>query len=315
MKGALWGALVGDALGVPVEFQSRKRVMLDPVKDMRAGGTYGKPAGTWSDDGAMILCTVESLLGPLDLQDMMSKFTRWYRDGYMTTDGDRFDIGNTTRAAIERFEQSNSWVSCGATEANENGNGSLMRILPVCLAMEWQTQSTSEWTVGHVSALTHSHPRSIAACQIYNHIIRALLNLDLPQSKDIAWSIIDALEDCSPKHMPKEMEIFEGILPMLTKHTTTDHLKSGGYVVDTLTASLWCAWHAESFEEAVLRAVNLGEDTDTTGCVTGGLVGAYYGYDAIPEKWISAVKGDGSRPDIDNLIERFLDKYALGSDK
>lgn len=311
MKGALWGALVGDALGVPVEFQSRKKIALDPVTDMRAGGTYGKPAGTWSDDGAMILCTVESLLGPYDLQNIISKFVRWYRDGYMTTDGDRFDIGNTTRAALDRYENTNSWQTCGATGANENGNGSLMRILPVCLATVDQTYDTSEWIVSWTSALTHAHPRSISACMVYNHIIRVLLNDDAcPQSNDIVWAIIDALKDDAPKHKLVEKELFDSILPKLKDHITFDHLKSGGYVIDTLTASLWCAWHCDSFEQAVLQAVNLGEDTDTTGCVTGGLVGAYYGYDAIPEKWIDAVKGDGSRPDIENLINRFLDKYA-----
>ena len=176
IEGGLFGALVGDALGVPVEFTSRQERDIDPVKGMRAFGSWKQPAGTWSDDGALLLCTAESLLENPGVDLAGQLYVRWQREGHWAARGDVFDIGNATRAALERIAAGTPAAAAGGIDESDNGNGSLMRILPVALrfcdaAPEVVADQAMRW-----SAITHRHPRSQLACAGYCFIAQQLMH-------------------------------------------------------------------------------------------------------------------------------------------
>lgn len=252
------GLVVGNALGVPVEFRERDAFC---VTDMRGGGTYGLPAGTWPDDGSLALATLESLgrRRRVDLSDIMENFVKWYAHNEFTPYGSVFDVGNTTRKAIELYMQSRDVKRCGARSVTDNGNGSLMRILPLAFVPHTYDD------VAAISALTHAHPISTGACEEYVRIAELLLAGGGPEE---AARLYDGEYDIRKK--PR------------------DDVKSGGYVPDTLDAALWCFTTASSYRECVLKAVNLGRDTDTTAAVAGGLAGIYYGSSderGIPQEW------------------------------
>lgn len=164
--GGAWGAIVGDALGVPVEFTDREERKKHPVTDMRGYGSHDQSPGTWSDDSALALCTVESLLNGFDLHDIGQRFVRWYREGHWTPGGNVFDIGGTTRSAIISLSRGTDPEVAGDDE-NCNGNGSLMRILPVALRFADSTADQLLFRVHQASSLTHRHLRSQMACGFY----------------------------------------------------------------------------------------------------------------------------------------------------
>jgi ADP-ribosyl-[dinitrogen reductase] hydrolase len=287
--GGLWGAIVGDALGVPVEFTSREQRTKDPVTGMQGYGTHHQPPGTWSDDSSLLLCTVDSLVNhDFDLHDMGQRFVRWYREGYWTPWGKVFDIGGTTRRAIDRLARGVDPETAGDSDENSNGNGSLMRILPIALRF---ADAPVDELLGHAhraSSLTHRHPRSQIACGFYCLIVTELLNGSDP---------LEAYHNCvevglklyvKPPYL-EEMGPFIKFVSGRIHELPESEIGSSGYVVDTLEASVWCLLNSSSYEEAVLKAVNLGGDTDTTGCVTGGLAGVRYGVSTIRDKWISEI--------------------------
>lgn len=258
----IMGLVVGDALGVPVEFRERDTFC---VTDMMGGGTYGLPAGTWSDDSSLALATLESLgrRRRVDLRDIMENFVKWYAHNEFTPYGSVFDIGNTTRKAISLYMQSRDAERCGARSVTDNGNGSLMRILPLAFVPH------TDDDVAAVSALTHAHPISTGACEEYVRIADLLLAGGGPEE---AARLYDGDYDIRKK--PR------------------NEVRSGGYVLDTLDAAVWCFTTTSSYRECVLKAVNLGGDTDTTAAVAGGLAGIYYGSsgaDGIPQEWQAAV--------------------------
>jgi ADP-ribosylglycohydrolase len=299
--GGLYGSLIGDALGVPVEFRSREDRRKDPVTDMRDYGTHGQPAGTWSDDGALLLCATESLAEKgFDTQDMGERFLRWYSHGFWTAHGTLFDIGHTTRKALKLIDHGCPAELAGGTEEHSNGNGSLMRILPVALASWKFDDAVICDQIGRASAITHGHERSKLACVFHAFFVRALLNDASPQK---------ALEQTRPpfrKYSAESQELrpFLELLNGDIESKSEAEIGSGGYVMDTLTASLWCLLTTHSFAECVLKAVNLGDDTDTTGCVAGGLAGVCYGVDAIPLEWKSRLP---RQQDLAGLFQTFLE--------
>lgn len=265
----IMGLVVGDALGVPVEFNPRDTF---EVTDMTGYGTYDVPAGTWSDDSSMMLATVESIarLGKIDPDDIMKNFVRWVDEGAFTPYGEMFDIGRATRNAIQRYIQGMPATQCGGTAEWDNGNGSLMRILPLVFT------NCDFDVVNAVSCLTHAHEISKSACRIYIYIARQLLKGRL---------LKDILESMKPAP-----HYFEGLSTL--DHLQRNHIKSTGYVVDTLEAALWCVLKSNSYRECVLLAVNLGDDTDTVAAVAGGLAGVIYGIGGekgIPEEWIAQI--------------------------
>lgn len=289
------GLCVGDALGVPVEFIGRETLKRDPVVDMRSYGTYNQPAGTWSDDTSMTLCLVDSLAGGLDYNDIMTKFLAWYSENEYTPFGETFDVGNATRAAIIRFTEGRPALECGGTSEYDNGNGSLMRILPIVFYLQskygdnFYEKDEAFEIIHNVSKLTHAHKRSKIGCGIYISIAAMIL-----KGKDLKEAIEQGI-DKSMEHYKKhgdfleELEHYKRLESEYFAKLAEDQISSSGYVVYTLEASIWCLLNTTNYKDCVLKAVNLGKDTDTVAAVAGGLAGVYYGYEGIPEEWKSVI--------------------------
>lgn len=294
----IMGGVVADALGVPAEFKNREELKKHPVTGMRGYGTYNQPAGTWSDDSSMTLATLDSLKNGYDLNDMMDKFVEWRSNGSYTPFGEVFDIGNTCSDAIAHYMRNGDVRTCGRTGARENGNGSLMRILPICLYMyekqkaEGLTDEAVIEAIHEVSALTHAHARSQFACGLYFFMVREVLNGNgslqetLQRGLDAGFAYYANMRETAG-----ELMYYARLCtPEEFKNLPEEEIESTGYVVATLEAALWCLVNTESYAEAVLKAVNLGSDTDTVAAITGGLAGLYYGYEGIPEEWMKEIK-------------------------
>lgn len=308
--GGLWGAVVGDALGVPVEFRSRDDRKRDPVAGMRGYGTHYQPPGTWSDDSSLLLCTVDSLINhEFNLHDMGQRFVRWYREGYWTPWGQVFDIGGTTQKAISRLERGVNPEMAGDSDENSNGNGSLMRILPIALRFADVPAAQLLDYAHRASSLTHRHPRSQIACGFYCLMVAALLKGSSPLEAYTA-SVDTGLKVYARQPYLSEMAPFRKFVSGRIYESDESDIGSGGYVVDTLEASVWCFLNSSSFEEAVLKAINLGGDTDTTGCVVGGLAGTHYGVQAVPNTWLEMM---ARKSDIETLFGEFRKGFAKAS--
>ena len=304
---AIIGHATADALGVPVEFTSREARRLDPVTDMRGYGTYGLPAGTWSDDTSMTLAALDSLTYGFDPEDMMARFDNWLTNAAYTATDDVFDIGNTTYHAISCYRRGVAALDCGDSENTHNGNGSLMRCIPTALYVYSRMPDAPMEAVLEIihqsSAITHAHMLSKLCCGIYSYIIWALLKepdkvsvrrgLEEARKQYSAMSeFAPALRTCSRIFDPDFVDLPE------------DDIRSGGYVLHTLEAAVWCLMNTASYPEAVLRAVNLGSDTDTVAAVTGGLAGLMYGANAIPRQWLDTLI---RRDVIEEMCNAFTD--------
>ena len=301
IKSVMLGHAVGDALGVPVEFMSREELRGAPVTDMRGFGSYAVPAGSWSDDTSMSLCALDSLAtGEIDCLEIMINFANWLEKDEFTPTGVCFDVGRTCLAAVKRFYEVAcdgyefstppgfflEW--CGQDGEYDNGNGSLMRIHPFVLYLYFDVEMKSESCdeiIDVASSLTHSHERSKLACRIYKEVLFSLLD---SQKKE---SVKDTLDRAKEKYKESsEIASYARLLEDGFADLPEDDIKSSGYVVDTLEAALWCLLNTSSYSECVLRAANLGRDTDTVAAVAGGLAGALYGYDSIPKEWLETLK-------------------------
>lgn len=289
LKGGLIGLAVGDALGVPVEFMSREELSKNKVKDMFGYGTHNQPKGTWSDDSSLTFCLVESLSKGYNLEDLSNNFIKWYRHGYLTAHGNVFDIGNGTRDAIITLESGVEPTTAGSDNSFNNGNGSLMRILPIAFYLLNEEDLNIKFKVVHdVSSLTHRHIISKVGCSIY---VEMAINLLKGYEKFEAYSktketILNYYSDSKYENVIKT---YCRVLNSNINELKENEIKSSGYVVHTLEASLWCFLNNENYKDIVLTAINLGDDTDTTGAVVGGLAGIYYGLDNIPCKWVNSL--------------------------
>ncbi|MDE7416153.1 MAG: ADP-ribosylglycohydrolase family protein [Lachnospiraceae bacterium] len=303
------GVAIGDALGVPVEFESRAAIAIDPVITMREYGTHHQPAGTWSDDTSLTLALMDSINKNqgLDYYDIMDKFSEWLLYGEYTANGEVFDVGNATSRAIMNYGRRCEPLKCGGVSEFENGNGSLMRILPTAFYINAHSELTIDERMGiihNISSLTHRHPISLIGCGIYISIALSFISGKTPLSEGIQQGIAEAFRyyenqcwsDISSYLRLKDATAF--------KNLSENDIQSSGYVVHTLEAAIWCLLHTDSYESCVLRAVNLGDDTDTTGAVAGGLAGIYYGADSIPQEWQAAV---AKREYIKHLCTAFED--------
>lgn len=294
IKDALLGVATGDALGVPVEFRSRSSLLNEPVTGMREYGTHGQPAGTWSDDSSLTFCLAEMLCGPYNLQNLANRFINWKEFGYWTPHGVVFDIGIATAEAIIRLRKGSPPTLAGGTTEGSNGNGSLMRILPLLFYIKDMPIEERFKHVQEVSSLTHAHLRSVNACFIYLEFARNIL---MGQSKEVAYenvcyTLTDFLQNSEASHF---YDILCGQLPQFP----IEKIHGTGYVLSTLEAAIWCLLNTGSYSEAVLQAVNLGNDTDTTAAVTGGLAGLLYGWETIPADWRNVLAKSAA---IDQLI-------------
>lgn len=291
----IMGLVVGDALGVPVEFKSREELRANPVSGMRAYGTYGQPVGTWSDDSSMTLALLDSLKNGLDYKDIMNRFLTWYEEGAYTPHGEMFDIGIATSQALRRYRVGAEPLDAGVRSERDNGNGSLMRILPILYYLKSEygqdfIQKDEAFDIIHnVSSLTHGHKRSQMACGIYISIA-SFINSHETIEVSIYTGIEKAMEYYKSKgDFKDQIKYFSRLEDRNFKNFPDDVIKSGGYVVDTLEAAIWCLLNTPDYKSCVLKAVNLGRDTDTTGAVVGGLAGLRYGYYSIPKEWLDTI--------------------------
>ncbi|TYZ06642.1 ADP-ribosylglycohydrolase family protein [Hymenobacter lutimineralis] len=301
IRAALLGLAVGDALGVPVEFQSRAARRQDPVVAMRAYGTHNQPAGTWSDDASLTFCLAEAIADGYTVGKLAENCCRWYYKNLWTPHGSVFDIGITTREAIQRLKADDKLILAGRTDEWSNGNGSLMRILPLAFHQPSASLASRFQLISEASAVTHGHVRSFVACWLYLGMARHLLAGLAPAA---AYNLLcqEAPAQLLTLNIPaKEADQFERILSGRLPDVNVLSINSSGYVLHTLEAALWCLLRYDTYAETVLAAVNLGDDTDTTGAVTGGLAGLYYREAAIPPEWLQVL---ARRADIEDLARR-----------
>ncbi|MDR0710703.1 MAG: ADP-ribosylglycohydrolase family protein [Spirochaetaceae bacterium] len=280
----LFGVAVGDALGVPVEFRPRGSFR---VSGMRGYGTHNQPPGTWSDDTSLTLCLADSLSRGFAPDGIAWNFLKWYDEGAFTAHGEVFDIGISTAKAISRLKSGTAPDKAGCAGANENGNGSLMRIAPLVFYLDGKPDEERFSITRAVSSITHAHAWSVAACFIYLEYLRKLAR---GMEKRAAYvELCGDFSDRNPCIEADTLGKFARILRSDLSALPESGIRSGGFVIDTLEAALWCFLTTDSYRDAVLKAVNLGEDTDTTAAVTGALAGITYGLDAIPAEWLKTL--------------------------
>ncbi|MDB5349670.1 MAG: ADP-ribosylglycohydrolase [Planctomycetota bacterium] len=300
IEGGLLGHLIGDALGVPYEFHGadelppREHLEFEPPKGFRRAHA-SVPAGTWSDDGAQAMCLLATLLerGRLDLDDLGRRLLAWSDEGYMAVDGRVFDIGIQTSQALGKLREGAPANRSGRGDERANGNGSLMRVLPLAL---WHKGTDRELAMNAAlqSVVTHGHPRSLACCALYCLWARRVLEEDAaPWASAVAsfrsiYNVGEAIRDEAEAHVrPDEPPSGQG----------------SGYVVDCLNSARLVI-DAGSYEDVVKAAVALGNDTDTTACVAGGIAGIRDGIGAIPERWRTGLRGrDLVEPRLRGLLD------------
>jgi|SRR5277367_69049 len=301
IQGGLLGLLIGDALGVPYEFHAPHQI--PPASEIDflpppgfSASHFGVPPGTWSDDGAQALCLLESLLecDSLNLGNFAQKLVAWYSQGRCTTDGVVFDCGLQTRRAIQSLIRGVEPDVSGPREEDDNGNGSLMRVLPLAL---WHTGSDDLLALDahRQSAVTHGHLRSQVCCAFYCFWARALLH-----GKSDGW--VEAGEALASVYAqtPKASAELEFILD--PKHES--RASGSGYVLDTLWSAR-SALRQATYVAVVQSAIRMGNDTDTTACVAGGLAGVRFGVRSIPEKWQAGLRGSSVyKPLLEGLLKR-----------
>ena len=299
VKDGIIGLVVGDALGVPVEFESRSVLEMNPVTDMRGHGTYNQEAGTWSDDTSMTLATMQSIVNKngIDYEDIMDEFCNWiYNDEHNNSEEGTFDYGITTRMAIDRYHFENKDpIKCGGTSERDNGNGSLMRILPLAYIKDIDYES-----IENISALTHGHKRSKIACVLYVEIAKSMLENDLEIQEHIELACNKIKEYYKDS---EELKHFERIF-----NNDLNDLSSKGYVIYTFECVVHCLLTTDNYKDAVLKAVNLGGDTDTNAAICGGLAGIFYGFESIPVDWIKTISKIDTVESLCEKYEAFCDE-------
>ena len=301
-RGALLGLAVGDAVGTTLEFNPPGS--FEPITDMVGGGPFGLKPGQWTDDTSMALCLAASLAEcrGFDERDQMQRYVRWWREGYLASNGRCFDIGNTTASALRRFENTGDPFS-GPTSPQAAGNGSLMRLAPVPLFFAANPALAIQRS-GESSRTTHGAVTCIDACRYFGAlIIGAVMGETKGKLLSPHYSPVPGIWEQHPFH-PQIAAVAEGSF----KQKHPPETRGTGFVVDSLEAALWAFWNSGSFREGCLKAVNLGDDADTTGAVYGQIAGAYYGEAGIPPEWLSKL---ALRQTIEGLADR-LHNSAMG---
>jgi ADP-ribosylglycohydrolase len=294
------GHAIGDALGVPVEFSDRIMLQHFPVSDMVGFGTHNQPAGTWSDDTSMEIALMQSIIDckSINYDDIMKKFTDWlFHDKFTATDV-TFDVGGTCSRAIRKYDSTKNWQTCGCDDDRSNGNGSLMRILPVAfICYSYKLHGDERYRlVRDISSLTHAHEISVLGCYIYVNFICNLLD---DEDKFTAYK--HTQEADYSMFSTSALDAYRRILKENISERSEDEIRSSGYVVSSLEAALWSLLTSDDYASATLKAVNLGSDTDTVGAITGSMAGIVYP-ESIPQKWIDKLQRASY---LSQLIEEF----------
>lgn len=314
VKDMLLGAAVGDALGVPVEFMSRSEVRKLDIRYMMgcdvpyvfaSRWTALIPSGCWSDDTSMAVATMESVIrrkGIIDYEDIMRSFIEWWYEGDFCSYDFAFGIGKTVECAMKRYlETGCEAVLAGGDGFRDNGNGSLMRIFPIslyCLSHAFSYEETVR-IIGEASALTHRNPISRMSCQYYTNFVRACMG-----GADPGAALEAARGAIYDQFYPHEaLEQHRRLLSPDFHEYTENQISSYGYVIDTLETAIYSVLHSRDYEGAVLTAVNMGGDTDTSACVTGSIAGLIYGRGSIPARWLNHLR---RRDYLEKLAERYF---------
>ena len=308
LKSALFGFVIGDAMGVPIEFMRRESLQENPVTTMLAYGSHPVPKGCWSDDTSMTLATIDSIICSqgIDYNNMANCFLDWLNDAKYTATNQLFDMGMATRKALMHWETERKKIDgnatkCGGLSFYDNGNGSLMRMLPIVFYFinpEIHYEERYE-IIKNVSSITHRHEISILACMIYCDF---LLSLFEGKTKEQAYANLQEKDyyNFSKDTLDAYQRIWSGEL----LNASIDAISSSGYVVDTLEAALWVSLTTDNFYDAIVTSINLGNDTDTIGAITGSIVGLLYGYDSMPQDWLNDLIG---KEYLNELLHPFYD--------
>ncbi len=287
-RGCLLGLAAGDAVGTTVEFKARGT--FEPVSGMDGGGPFGLKAGQWTDDTSMALCLATSLVetGRFDADDQMARYLRWWREGYLSSTGACFDIGNTVSSALQRYRRSGEPFS-GSTDPYTAGNGCIMRLAPVPM-FYWRSRRSAMDYAAESSRTTHGAQECLDACRLFCAILLDALAGEAKEEVlfgeldfDLKSEKLATIDKGSYRTKPRE------------------EIRGSGYVVESLEAALWCFFNSSSFEEAILTAANLGDDADTTAAICGQVAGAYYGEGGIPDDWLDKLT---MREEISRLADR-----------
>lgn len=305
IKDGIIGHAIGDAMGVPIEFCIREKLQENPLTEMVGFGTHDVPEGSWSDDTAMEISLMESFIdnNGFNYDDIMKRWIDWIKFGKYTPTGRIFDIGRTCLKAIRNYEAGLTKAEeSGGKDINSNGNGSLMRILPVAYYINKNNSSKEEIyeLVKKVSSMTHGHEISILGCYIYVLYINHLLNgkdkfesYNLIKDEDYSMFSEDALDK------------YKRILKDNINELEMNDISSRGYIVDTFEASLWVTLTTNNYKDSIIKAINLGNDSDTVGAITGSMTGIIYSYDSIPNEWLEKLQ---RREYLENLCDKFENK-------
>ena len=277
--GCLLGLATGDALGTTLEFMSPGT--FQPIDDMVGGGLLGLNPGEWTDDTSMALCLAASLIesGGFDATDQIERYVRWWKEGYISSTGSCFDIGNTVKAALSRFTETGEPYG-GSSHPRSAGNGSLMRLAPVPMYFAGDPAEAIDRSADS-SRTTHGAEEAVDACRYFGGLlIGALHGVDKESLLSTGYCPVDGLWERSPL-AEKIAAVADGSF----RHRDPPDIRGTGYVVESLEAALWAFHRSRNFREGALLAVNLGDDADTTGAIYGQIAGAHYGVEAIPAKW------------------------------
>ncbi len=277
-RGCLLGLATGDALGVTLEFKSPGT--FEPINEMLGGGSFNLEPGQWTDDTSMALCLATSLVEcGFDVRDQMERYVQWYSNGYLSSTGECFDIGNATRDALVRFRDTGEPYA-GSTEPDTAGNGSLMRLAPVPMFYAHDTTKAIEQS-GESSRTTHGADEAVDACRYYGGLLVAAL-------QGVTKKALLSSHFCPVQGFWQRHALAKNVATVAAGsfiHNEPPEIEGTGYVVKALEAALWAFSRSSNFRDGALLAVNLGNDADTTGAIYGQLAGAHYGVGAIPLEW------------------------------
>ena len=282
-RGCLLGLVAGDALGTTLEF--KRPSAFQPIDDIIGGGPFDLEPGQWTDDTSMALCLAASLIerGEFDPMDQMNRYVRWRDEGYLSSIGTCFDIGNTVVRALSRFEASGEPYA-GSSDPHSAGNGSLMRLAPVPMYFAGDAAEAIRRSADS-SRTTHAAEEAIDACRYFaGLLVGALRSVDKSTLLSARYCPVEGLWERSPL-VEKIAEIADGSF----KHREPPEIRGTGYVVESMEAALWAFHKSQEFREGALLAVNLGDDADTTAAIYGQIAGATYGAEAIPAAWLEVL--------------------------
>lgn len=292
LKNGILGFVIGDAMGVPLEFTKRRN---EKVIDMLEYGSHNMPKGSWSDDSSMVIATMQSVIdnkGYMNYKDIMNNFILWIEKGKFTSNNKTFGVGGTTFKALRNYYYREEFIMykdplmCGIDDIKDNGNGSLMRILPIayyCYYKKLKEEKIYK-LVKDISSMTHRHSISILGCYIYVLFVIGILN---GEEKEKIYEGIRKYN--YNKYFDKEtINNYSRLLDNDISLLDIDNINSSGYVLNTLEAVIWCFMNSNDYNESIIKAINLGDDVDTIGALVGGLSGSYY--NKINNKWLKDIK-------------------------